>query len=180
MTDLIELLPANIRYTYSFAGSAQALDHLVVNARMMPRYSRVAVAHVNADFPESLRGTSGPERLSDHDHPVAYFNLPLEVTSKSAITASGLAFSRVTQLSTGTVTVTNNSGATMAGPIHVVMDNLTAGVTASGPDGTTDGKPYVSSPGGLAAGQSVTLTLKFTNPSRGAITFAPRVYSGNL
>lgn len=65
------------QYSFVFDGNAQTLDHILVNAAAMRRFSQMAYARNNADFPESLRGdASRPERLSDHDMPVAYFTLP--------------------------------------------------------------------------------------------------------
>jgi uncharacterized protein len=65
------------RYSYIFRGSAQTLDHILITQNLQPRLAGLQFAHVNADFPEVLRGDSTrPERLSDHDVPVAYFSLP--------------------------------------------------------------------------------------------------------
>lgn len=74
LTDLIETVPAEQRYSYSFGGNAQAIDHELVNAPLMNFFSRVAFARCNADFPESYRNDGNrPERISDHDAAVAYF-----------------------------------------------------------------------------------------------------------
>lgn len=65
------------QYSYVFDGNAQAIDHILVNEAARRRFSRMAYARSNADFPESLRSDgTRPERLSDHDMPVAYFTLP--------------------------------------------------------------------------------------------------------
>ena len=65
------------QYSFVFDGSAQALDHVLLNQAALRRFSRLVYARNNADFPESMRGdASRPERLSDHDMPVAYFTLP--------------------------------------------------------------------------------------------------------
>jgi hypothetical protein len=77
MTDLADLVPEAERYSYSFDGTAQVLDHVIVNARGLQRFSRIHYARANADFPESYRSdATRPERLSDHDIPVAYFVFP--------------------------------------------------------------------------------------------------------
>ncbi len=76
LTNLIELLPEQERYTYVFDGNAQALDHILVNAPAREHVTRVAVARMNADLPEIRRGDdTGPDRLSDHDAVVAYLRL---------------------------------------------------------------------------------------------------------
>ena len=65
------------QYSYLFDGHAQTLDHVLVNTAAFDRFSRIAYARSNTDFPESFRNdATRPERLSDHDAVVAYFRLP--------------------------------------------------------------------------------------------------------
>jgi uncharacterized protein len=74
LTDLTALAPAAERYSYSYDGSAQLLDHIIVNNAVVSRFSRLSFARSNADFPELYRTDANrPERVSDHDMPVAYF-----------------------------------------------------------------------------------------------------------
>jgi hypothetical protein len=85
LTDLVDSYTAEQRYSYSFAGSAQVLDHILVNQNALLVKSRFAIARINADFPETYRSdASRPERISDHDAPVAYF-LFTDVTPPVAI-----------------------------------------------------------------------------------------------
>ena len=77
LVDLAETVPAADRYSYSFEGNAQVLDHVIANTRAMMRFSRLHFGRVDADFPEAWRGDSTrPERVSDHDPAVAYFVFP--------------------------------------------------------------------------------------------------------
>ena len=77
LTNLVDLLPPDQGYSYSFDGNIQTLDHVLVNAALMKRYSRFHYARNDADFPEVYRNDPDrPERLSDHDMPVAYFAFP--------------------------------------------------------------------------------------------------------
>lgn len=70
------LLPASSRYTYVFRGTTQALDHIAVSSNLMPFVRSYRVAHLNADFPETLRNEpTRVERFSDHDVPLARFSL---------------------------------------------------------------------------------------------------------
>lgn len=81
LTDLLTTLAADQQYSYVNFGSAQTLDHILVSQGMLGILSRFAIARNNADFPEIYRNDPArPERLSDHDIPVAYFNLPLDQT----------------------------------------------------------------------------------------------------
>jgi predicted extracellular nuclease len=77
--DLINLtdeLPATERYSFNFEGNAQALDHILVNVSLHARLVRYQYARLGSDFPESFRSNfNRPERLSDHDAAVAWFEL---------------------------------------------------------------------------------------------------------
>ena len=76
-TDLVTTLPHDQQYSYDFNGSHQVLDHVVVNSTLLSKLSRFAIARNDADFPEAFRNDPNrPERISDHDMPVAYFTLP--------------------------------------------------------------------------------------------------------
>jgi len=70
-----ELSPAE-RYSFSFDGNAQALDYILIDPLMRPRLTRYAYARLGTDFPESFRSNfNRPERLSDHDAPMAWIAL---------------------------------------------------------------------------------------------------------
>jgi len=67
-------LPIDQRYSYSFDGNAQTLDHVLLSQSAIPMLAGLVHPRINADFPEVLRNGTGPERLSDHDPAVAYFS----------------------------------------------------------------------------------------------------------
>ena len=76
LTDLLTLLQADQRYSYSFDGDAQILDHILVSENVKTAVSKFAYAHDDADFPEVYRNDPNrPERLSDHDQAVAYLGV---------------------------------------------------------------------------------------------------------
>ncbi len=77
LANLVDTLPADQRYSFNFEGNGQTLDHVLVDEEMLARLSRFAYARNNSDFPDSF-GADGarPERVSDHDMPVAYFTFP--------------------------------------------------------------------------------------------------------
>lgn len=76
LTNLAEMIPQTQRYSYVFAGNAQILDHFLVNNAAKKHTARFVYARLNADFPEIYRNDpTRPERLSDHDVPVAYFSI---------------------------------------------------------------------------------------------------------
>ena len=76
LIDLIDLIKPDQRYSYTYEGNAQALDHILVTENLKGNVKGFGFARVNADFPESLRGDAARvERFSDHDPAVAYFSL---------------------------------------------------------------------------------------------------------
>jgi hypothetical protein len=72
-------------------------------------------------------------------------------------------------------------GSTIAGPIEVVLTNLSSNATLLNPAGTLGGAPYVLvQPTDLPPGGVTTAGVCFLNPSGAPITFSPQVYSGTL
>ena len=96
------------------------------------------------------------------------------------ITASGLAYSRVTKTFDGTVTIINQSGNAISGPFEILFPSLAAGVTLANASGTYYTTPYVTVDGSLATGQSATVSVRFSDPSNATIRATPVVYSGSL
>lgn len=97
LTDLPALLADADRYSYVFGGSAQVLDHVLVNAPMLARLSNFVYARNNADFPESFASDfTSPTRISDHDGAVAYFTPIANVGVAATATAPVAAGSTLT------------------------------------------------------------------------------------
>jgi hypothetical protein len=107
---------------------------------------------------------------------------PANVSGEVSVTSSGLVYSHLTRTFSGTVTVLNTSGQSIAGPIEIVLTNLTSGVTLLDATGTFVGNPYIAvlASGSLAAGQSANVSVRFSDPSNALIQFTPVVYSGSL
>ena len=84
LTDLLDFLPASERYSFTFDGNAQVLDHEIINNSMLSIFSRVAYARNNGDFPQIYYSDfNRSERISDHDMAVAYFSLAGSNSSQS-------------------------------------------------------------------------------------------------
>lgn len=169
------------RYSYNFVGSAQVLDHILVNQNLYPRVKRLEVARNDADFPEAYRNDPNrPERISDHDMPVVYIQLPNEVTSKTTVTKTTPAFNRATGQYQATIRVTNTSGSTLSGPIVVFVNGLSATTTLANAAGTFGGSPFVTgAPAGLAAGAFVDIPVRFTQTTPGVISYTTKVFAGS-
>lgn len=184
LTNLTTTDPAQ-RYSYSFSGTAQRIDHILVNEKLLGRVRQFAYARNDADFPEGptyRNDFTRPERLSDHDMPVVYLTLPVEVTSRTRVNASALVLNRLTQRYSGTISVTNTGTAALNGPIFVFFDSLPGGVTL--PDlPQYGGVPYttVNVPLGLAPGAtSGTVNIRFADPSNVRIGYTTRCFDGSF
>jgi hypothetical protein len=79
------------------------------------------------------------------------------------------------------MTITNTSGAPLAGPFTVWLENLTAGVTLTNSDGSFNGLPHIdpAAPTVLNPGESFSLPLKFSNPVNARINFNPVTLKSN-
>jgi len=183
-----------IPYSYVFGGESGYLDHALASTSLSPQVAGVTEWHNNSDEPEAIDYNieasgqdpyqANPYRASDHDPVVVSLSLAAtfnDITASAKIVKSGFTQNRITGKFTGTVTITNTSGAALTGPLHLVLQGLTAGVTLDGKSGDTDGAPYLTLPNGsLAAGASVTVTTVFTNPSKTGFGYTAKLFSGTF
>jgi hypothetical protein len=102
----------------------------------------------------------------------------INVTQSVSVTSSGLVYNRVSKLYTANLTITNISGAAIAGPIQLGLSNLAPGITVVNATTTNNGIPFITVPSGLAPGQSVVVPVQFSDPGSVAINSQPVVYSG--
>lgn len=73
LVNLVDYIQKGNRYSYVFDGSAQVLDHILVNRNATGDVRKFGFARFNVDFPRVLADdVSRPERVSDHDVPVAF------------------------------------------------------------------------------------------------------------
>jgi predicted extracellular nuclease len=185
--------PRTQPYSYVFDGESGYLDHALVTTAFDSQVGDVAEWHNNSDEPIAIDYNIGDTavdyytnnafRASDHDPVVVSLNIApsvADVTPSVKMTRGVLAMNRITGKYTGTVTVTNTSGAALAGPLNYRLDGLTAGVSLDNASGTSNGAPYITLPAGLAAGASVTITTTFTNPAKVAIGYTATLLSGTF
>jgi len=111
-------------------------------------------------------------------------NCPQDVSGRVDVVLGGVTVNPITRRYVQTVKLTNVSATTIAGPISLALDNLTADVVLVGASGTTSlmlpaGSSYINAATtSLAPGQSVTLQLQFTNSGNVAFSYDPRVLAG--
>jgi predicted extracellular nuclease len=186
--------PAGTPYSYVFGGESGYLDHALASTSLAAQVAGVTEWHNNADEPDAIDYNieaggqdpyvANPYRASDHDPVVVSLNLApsySDVSASAKFAKSGLTLNRVTGKYSGTVTITNTGAAALAGPLHLVLQGLTAGVTLDGKTGDVAGAPYLTLPGAsLAAGASVTVTTTFTNPSKTTIGYTAKLFTGTF
>jgi predicted extracellular nuclease len=183
LTNLILNLPESGRYTYSFDGSAQVLDHIVANQSAAARLEQIAVAHGNADFAATFRNDgTRPERVSDHDAPIAYFRLPeaQDLQGQLSVTRSGALLDRRTGRTVVRLILRSLTGAAISGPVHVLVEGIPSNYQLVNASGEFAGIPYLTVPGGIPAGTAVVLSLEFTRSSAGSLNFVTSVVQGTL
>lgn len=69
LVNLFDKLPAEERYSYTYDGNSQALDHILISPGLEDALVMFDVIHINSEFASS-------RRLSDHDPTYAKFLLP--------------------------------------------------------------------------------------------------------
>lgn len=103
-----------------------------------------------------------------------------DVTSSITTTAYGLVFNRSTGKFAGNFVLTNSGGTALTAPLQLELDNLTTGVSLANASGSHVGAPFITLPGGLAPGASVTVPLLFNNPAKGAINYSAKTFAGSF
>lgn len=81
------------------------------------------------------------------------------------------------------VTLVNNTGVSVIGPVSLVLDSLSGGILANSTGVTANNAPlgsrYVTvTSGNLAPGASATVVLSFNNPPSGVISYSTRAVTG--
>jgi predicted extracellular nuclease len=75
LTDLVDTLTPDQRYSFTFDGNAQVLDHILVNDDALAVTNRFVYARDDADYPVKNYELANELRLSDHDQPIVYLSL---------------------------------------------------------------------------------------------------------
>ena len=98
-----------------------------------------------------------------------------------SVAKSGFTLNRVTGLYSGTATVTNSSSEPIYGPLHLVFNQVTAGVTIANASGSYGGLPYITmttTGDPVMPGQKFVVNISFANPQKAGFSYSTLVYSG--
>lgn len=179
LENLLGLLPSTQRYSYSFQGSAQTLDHVLYTPGLQSRISRAAYGRLAADFPDQLGDdASRVERMSDHDAALIYLLAAQPLTSGLTFTRFGGLYNPLTQRTTTNLQITNTSASTLEAPWQIVVPDPSSTVTLVNSTGTNLQGKYITVNQNLAAGASTTVQLIFSTPNRASFTYTPKFYGG--
>jgi uncharacterized protein len=163
LADIITTLPAERQYTYVENGSAQVLDHVVVSNSLLNKPYEIQVAHNNADFPEIYRNDpTRPERMSDHDMPVAYFSFPQADLSVSFSNANSSLLSGNSATYSFTVSNSGPDAAQQLTLTKTLPASATIAVTAPAGWSCSTSGTLTCTASSLAAGASATFAVSIT------------------
>ena len=104
----------------------------------------------------------------------------IDVTGYIRTTAYGLAYNRSTGKYAGNFVITNTGSIKLSGPLHLVLKDLTTGVSLVNATGTHEGAPYITVQGDLEPDGSVTIPLIVDNPAKVGVNYAAKIYSGTF
>jgi predicted extracellular nuclease len=138
LTDLINTLPENQRYTYVFNGISQVLDHIFVSKPLSNGPDGTVaydVLHVNSEF---------SDQASDHDPQVVRIR-PVPHTLKGSVAVSP------TSVMAGAKTTVTVAGWNPASPLSISLDGTSALGTVT-TDGTGGGSVSVTIPKNATVG----------------------------
>jgi aryl-phospho-beta-D-glucosidase BglC (GH1 family) len=128
--------------------------------------------------------------IDDISLSTAFSSTAREITGMPAMSApltltrSGFTLNRRTNRMVQTIKLTNNTATTVTGPVYLILNELSSNTTLANAVGTTSvvvpsGSPYILvSSSAFAPNASVSVSLEFTVPASGAITYAPRIVNG--
>lgn len=179
LENLLGLLPTAQRYSYSFQGSAQTLDHILYTPSLQSRIGRAAYGRLAADFPSQFSAdATRVERMTDHDPALIYLLAAEPLTSGISFTRFGSIYNPITKRSTTNLQITNTSASTLEAPWQIVVPDPTSTVTLVNSTGTNLQGKYITVNQNLAPGATTTVQLKFANPGRIVFSYTPTFYSG--
>jgi hypothetical protein len=171
--------------TINFTLNGNPVGNATTNGSGTASLSGVSLTGINAgSYPGAIQASFAGDSVYAASSGSSTLNVsPLDVSVVVGVARGGIGYNPITGRFAQNVTLTNNSGSTIPGPISLVIDNLTSNATVYSPSGTTDFlappvSPYVNYSGNLAPGQKVSITLQFTNPSKGYIGYTTRVLAG--
>jgi predicted extracellular nuclease len=179
LTNLVSLLPAAQRYSYVFDGNHQTIDHALMNPAAKSLFMGGGYLRINADFNEAtFRGNfNTPERYSDHDPVFVRLSNGFDISAQFGVTKTIVAFNRGTRLYSSTISLTNNSGNTIAGANQLAITELPPGVALANANFPTPAGGTFTLPNTIAPGQTVSVPMQFTMDVSKPLTYKAAIFT---
>lgn len=181
----IAVSPSGGGTTAPAAGTTNALAGAaaIISATPNPGYAFLNWSGpvTNATSPSTTVLMNGAETVTAN---FAACSCAMNVSATVSVTRGSFIYNAATGRFSQSVTLQNNSATTLPSPISLVLDSLSADATLSNASGTTDafqppaGSSYINASTSLAPAQKVTVTLQFTDATKGAISYNTRVLAG--
>lgn len=179
LENMLGLLPAPQRYSYSFQGSAQTLDHILFTPNLNNRIGRVAYPRLSADFPAQYASdATRVERMTDHDPAMIYLFGAEPITQGIEFQIHGNGYNPVRQQAVSILRIMNNTGKTLEAPWQIVIPDPAPSITLANPSGANLQGKYITVQESLAPGVSTTLQLRFHAPQKSSIQYTPKIFVG--
>ena len=105
--------------------------------------------------------------------------LMANMTDKVEIRTGSLTYDAASGLYSGTITVHNPGGSTLAAPLRLVLADLDAAVRLTNAQGVWYGQPFVRLPV-LPPGGTDSVAVQFSNPERKPVSYQPQVWNGGV
>jgi len=143
-------------------------DTVFVGPEFSPENGNISLAEDRGTFLAQFRDYGDYQRV--------------DVTPQVAITRSGFRLNRATGTYVQIVSLRNIGASDIAGPVALFLDGLGANAAlfnSANPAGVPDVLLNTRVDGLFSRGETVTLTLQFTNPGNQAIAYQPRVTAGS-
>jgi hypothetical protein len=145
LTNTATLAPPAERYSFSFNGNAQSLDHMVVNQAVLDDFAGVHAEHarINADFGIDNYGDfTVPVRVSDHDPVVLFLGEASFRTSDLSISISSDSEINPGSPATFSATVFNSGPDVVAGAkVDFAISRMAGSFFMLPPQGWSCGQP---------------------------------------
>ncbi|WP_322906068.1 S-layer homology domain-containing protein [Paenibacillus sp. SGZ-1009] len=125
LTNLVDTLPVNERYSYVYEGNSQTLDHVLMTPQLAER-AQLDIVHINADFMEQ------EGRVSDHDPLLARIDFTPKSNSKDKDKNRNSSVTPVTDTTTGTGQGGGGGVTTPGTPVTGGLEPIAQGASADG------------------------------------------------
>lgn len=123
---------------------------------------------------EDANGNIGQREVTMH---IGAAGQSIDETANATVTSSPFTYNRATRLFSGTVTVT--ARALLQAPLFVVLTQLPAGITVTNAQGTLPSGPWGElSTTPIAAGQTISFPVVFSDPTNVRMSFVVKLYAG--